>query len=62
MEESMNELQKIVDELMSYKVKNHISDDDFNQVLEMVRSIVESCETKEEAIEKLEALLPDGEL
>ena len=62
MEDNMNEIQKLIDEIMSSKAKNHISDDDFKLLIDMVHSIVESCETKEEAIEKLEALINDGEL
>ena len=62
MEENTNELQKLVDGLLALKAENHISDDDFKQLIGKVRSIVESSETKEEVIEKLEALLPDGDL
>ena len=61
MEENTNELQKLVDGLLVSKAENHISDDDFKQLISKVRSIVESSETKEEVIEKLEALLPEGD-
>ena len=33
MEENTNELQKLVDGLLALKAENHISDDDFKQLI-----------------------------